>query len=240
MGTSSLFWCLDVGVFLVFGVWCLVFALAGCGGRAKPTAQQNKNFFTSGSKEADQRASQRMAREEQLSGESEKSETKGSKKDSEKQLSPTGRISSTNQAAQARGKTSLYERLGASAGISNIISDFMPRALNDPRVNWDRKDVSGGLFHHGETIIWKPTPQNVAILQKHLVEFIALATGGPARYDGKEIKSTHANMKISNPEFDAVVGDLKASLDRLQIPNTEQKEVLAIIESTRPQIVTQQ
>ena len=67
----------------------------------------------------------------------------------------------------------------------------------------------------------------------------ALASGGPARYDGKDIKSTHAGMHISNPEFDAVIGDLKASLDKLQIPNKEQKELLAIIESTRPEIVTQ-
>ncbi len=63
--------------------------------------------------------------------------------------------------------------------------------------------------------------------------------GGPAHYDGKDIKPTHAGMSIGNPEFDAVVGDLKASLDKLQVPNKEQKELLAIIESTRPQIVTQ-
>ena len=62
---------------------------------------------------------------------------------------------------------------------------------------------------------------------------------GRRYYDGKEMKSTHAGMKISNPEFDAAVGDLKASLDKLQIPNKEQKELLAIIESTRPLIVTQ-
>ena len=52
------------------------------------------------------------------------------------------------------------------------------------------------------------------------------------------MKSTHAAMHIGNPEFDAALGDLKASLDRLQIPNKEQKELLSIIESTRPQIVT--
>ena len=60
----------------------------------------------------------------------------------------------------------------------------------------------------------------------------------PAKYEGKDIVSTHANMHISNPEFEAAVGDLKATLDKLQIPNTEQKELLAIVESTRPQIVT--
>ena len=76
-------------------------------------------------------------------------------------------------------------------------------------------------------------------LKKHLVQFIVLATGGPPHYDGKEMKSAHAGMKIGNPEFDAALGDLKASLDTLQIPNKEQKELLSIIESTRPQIVTQ-
>ena len=70
-------------------------------------------------------------------------------------------------------------------------------------------------------------------------QFLSLATGGPAQYDGKDMKSTHAGMGIGNPEFDAVIGDLKASLDKLQIATQEQKELLAIIESTRPQIVTQ-
>jgi hemoglobin len=88
-------------------------------------------------------------------------------------------------------------------------------------------------------VTWDATPQNVAILQKHLVQFLALATGGPAHYTGKEIKSTHADMHISNPEFDATLGDLKASLDKLRVPNMEQKELLSIVESTRPLIVTE-
>jgi hypothetical protein len=46
-------------------------------------------------------------------------------------------------------------------------------------------------------------------------------------------------MRINNPEFDAAVGDMKASLDRLKVPDAEQKELRAILESTRPQIVTE-
>ncbi len=53
------------------------------------------------------------------------------------------------------------------------------------------------------------------------------------------MKSAHADLHITNAEFDAAVGDLKASLDKLQIPNREQKELLAIAESTRPQIVVE-
>jgi hypothetical protein len=59
--------------------------------------------------------------------------------------------------------------------------------------------------------------------QKHLAEFLALATGGPAHYIGRQIEVVHGNMHISNPEFDAVIGDLKTCLDNLKIPNLEQK-----------------
>jgi hemoglobin len=97
----------------------------------------------------------------------------------------------------------------------------------------------GGVsIHRGRSVAWKPSPENVALLQSHLVQFLMLASGGPARYEGKEIESAHADLHISNPEFDAAIGDLKASLDRRRVPNKEQKELLAIVESTRPQSVT--
>jgi len=53
------------------------------------------------------------------------------------------------------------------------------------------------------------------------------------------MKDAHKGMKITNAEFDAAVGDLKATLDKMQLPNDDQKELLAIIESTRPQVVEQ-
>jgi hemoglobin len=120
------------------------------------------------------------------------------------------------------------------------VDDFTVRALADPRVNWERKGVKrGGLLTRSEPVAWNPTPQNVTTLKKHLVQFLALATGGPAKYDGGEMKNVHAGMRITNPEFDAVIGDLKASLDKLRVLDKEQKELLAIVESTRPQIVTE-
>jgi hemoglobin len=216
-------------------------AIAGC--RASPAQKANTNFFTSGSREADQRASQRMAQSEQLTGSGEGAGEKGVKKAEVKEPVPgtAAPAGSTNKAAQATEKLSLFDRLGNQAGISNIVADFTPRVMDDPRVNWSREGVTHGGFsiHHGKSEAWKPTPQNVALLKKHLVEFLALATGGPAHYTGRQIEPVHANMHISNPEFDAAMGDLKASLDKLKIPNLEQKELLAIIESTRPEIVTQ-
>lgn len=197
-------------------------AVVGCGGTK---ATKKDDFFTSGSREADQRASQRMAKEQQLGGTGQGKETAGA---------------GEGAAAQAEGKQTLFDRLGGQQGITAIVDDFTPRVLADPRVNWERKGVkSGGLFSRDESATWNPTAQNVATLKKHLVQFLSLATGGPTKYDGGEMKNVHAGMRITNPEFDAVIGDLKASLDKLRIPDKEQKELLAIVESTRPQIVTE-
>ena len=226
-------------------VWLLVAALTGVVGCDTAKSEKKKDdFFTSGSREADQRASQRMAKDEQLAGSGERSGEKGAKKAVADKTAAEGQgDKGTSKAAVVEGKLALFERLGGEKGIIAIVEDFTARVLQDPRVNWQRKGVKSGGFSFrrksSESVAWNPTDENMANLKKHLVQFIVLATGGPPHYDGKEMKSAHSGMKIGNPEFDAALGDLKASLDRLQIPIKEQKELLSIIESTRPQIVTQ-
>jgi hemoglobin len=194
----------------ILGLW------VGCG-----TARvgEKDEFFTSGSREADQRASQRMARHEQLSG----------------------REDRDSKVAVEEDKLALYDRLGGEEGIVAIVEDFTRRVIEDPRVNWSREGVkrSRGLFRRSESVEWEPTAENVERLKRHLAQFLSLATGGPARYEGESIEASHGDMRITNAEFDAAIGDLKASLDRLKIANAEQKELLAILESTRPQIVTE-
>lgn len=221
----------------------LLFLAAGCG-TSKEAGRKNNDFFTSGSREADQRASQRMAKAEQLSGSGEGAGEKDVKKAEVRKSEGTGAAATpgtVEKGAQAEGKLTLYQRLGGEKGIAAIVDDFIPRALQDPRVNWERKGVKkGGLFSRDrQEAMWQPSAQNVSTLKKHIAQFLSLATGGPSKYEGEEMKQAHEDLHITNPEFDAAVGDLKASLDRLQIPNKEQKELLAIIESTRPQVVTE-
>jgi hemoglobin len=204
---------------------CL-FVMGGCGPAAK---EKSHDFFTSGSHEADQRADQRMAKSEQLRGSGEGGGEK------------TAKVTAAGGQAVPKSQElkSLYDRLGEERAIKAIVDDFVTRALADPRVNWTRKGVTKGgfSFSRGQSMTWNASPENVAQLKKHIVQFLSLSTGGPAFYDGREIKNAHTNLHITNAEFDAVIGDLKASLDNLQVPNKEQKEVLAIVESTRPQIV---
>ena len=224
--------CWNVNWFIDALLFIGLLSVVGCG--AGTIGKKQEPFFTSGSREADQRASQSMAKAEQMAGSGEGAGEKGAKK----AKSAEG-ASGETKAAQVETKLALFDRLGGEKGLNAIIDDFLPRALEDPRVNWQRRDAKrGGLFHGNRSPAWNPTVENIALLKKHLLQFFALTTGGPAQYDGKEIKSTHEGMGISNPEFDAAIGDLKATLDKLQIPNREQKELLAIVESTRPQIVS--
>lgn len=126
-------------------------------------------------------------------------------------------------------KKSLYERLGGEAAITAVVDDFVNRAAGDPAVNFTR--VGSG----GKT--WDATPENVATLKKHLTQFLCSVTGGPQAYEGKDIGATHAGMKITDAEFNAIAGDLIASLDKFNVPETEKNELMAIAGTTRGSIV---
>ena len=193
--------------------------VAGCGS----TDRKDDEFFTSGNREADQRAEQRIAKDQQLKGDGE------------------GEGGGAAAEKKADQKKSLYDRLGAEKGLTAIVDDFVNRAMEDPRVNWERKGVKKGGFSlkRNQSVEWQATPEKIAALKKHMVQFLSVATGGPTKYEGREMKNVHQGLNISNAEFDASVGDLKASMDKLGVPVSEQKELLSIIESTRPQISEQ-
>ena|SRR5579862_4442848 len=204
-----------IGAALLLGAISL--DAGGCG---DSSPHKENEFFTSGNREADQRADQRMVQNQQIKGE-------------------TGPDAQTKTPAQVAAKKTLYERLGEQEGLKMIVEDFTARALADPRANWDRHGVKRGGFslHRGQSVEWKPDPQAVQTLKTHLVQFLEVATGGPSQYNGKEIKAAHTGMHITNDEFDAVIGDLKATLDKLKVGDKEQKELISVVESTRAEVV---
>jgi hemoglobin len=202
-------------------LWCIASMFtAGCGDMPQ---NKDKDFFTSGNREADQRADQRMVQHEQLTGDTNNADTTSTK----------------SQAVLAEGKKPLYDRLGGSVGIKLIVEDFVTRALNDPRVNIQRIGIKRGGFsiHHNQSMEWDASPENIALLKLYMEQFMSLSTGGPTKYNGENLKTVATNMHFTNPNFDAAMGDLKASLDKLQIANQEQKELLSVMETTRDQIV---
>lgn len=133
-------------------------------------------------------------------------------------------------------KRTLYVRLGGEAGIAAIVDDMTPRVIADPRVNFERKDVKRNWFG-GKVKPWVPNDSSIDAFKRHMIEFLSLAAGGPSQYTGGDIRSVHKGMAITNVEFDSLVGDVKATMDKLGVGTREKRDLLAIIETTRKQIV---
>ena len=121
--------------------------------------------------------------------------------------------------------TSLYDRLGGTYSIAAVVDDFIDRIMIDPRLN---ANPLVDEAHHR-------VPRSGF---KYLVtEMMCWATGGPQQYTGKSMSDSHAHLKITPPEWDAFMDDLNQTLNKFQVPTQEQQEVVAIVESTRNDIV---
>ena len=125
-------------------------------------------------------------------------------------------------------KPSLFTRLGGEPAVKAVVDDFITRTLANPKVNFTRKGLPGE---------WEASEANVTRLKKLVTALVVEVTGGPKGYAGRDMKTTHKGMKITDAEFDAMAGDLKETLDKFKVPAAEQKELFDIIGSTRKDIV---
>ena len=126
----------------------------------------------------------------------------------------------TSSAATAPAAKSLYERLGGQAAVVAAVDDFVDRVAADARIN----------LRFGNT--------DIPRLKSLLVEQVCMATGGPCHYSGRDMESTHAGMELVDDEFDALVGDLAATLDKLHVGPREKNELLGALAPLKPAIVT--
>jgi hemoglobin len=123
---------------------------------------------------------------------------------------------------------SLYDRLGGAYPLAVVVDDFIERLLvnktlnANPAINKARQQVpKQGLKFHVTTLVCE-------------------ATGGPCRYVGRSMKESHKHLNISEGQWQAMATDFKATLDAFKVSAQEQKELLAIVESTKADIVVAQ
>jgi hemoglobin len=117
---------------------------------------------------------------------------------------------------------SLYERLGGYNAIAAVVDDFVGRLLGDKMFE---KFFSGASTDSKKRI------------RQHIVDQFCAATGGPCIYTGREMKTSHAGLGITNAEWDAAAKHLIASLDKFKVPEKEKGEVLAFVTSLKKDIV---
>ena len=114
---------------------------------------------------------------------------------------------------------SLYERLGGWDGIGQIVNDTVALHLENPEI-----------AHYFDGV---DTDKLVA----HVTAFFAAGTGGPAKYEGRDMTTAHADMNMSDADFDSAVADVLTALGKNGIGDAEKAEVAAILESLRPAVM---
>lgn len=119
---------------------------------------------------------------------------------------------------------SLYKRLGGREGIAVVVDDFVSNVVGDARVNSRFKGLQ---------------PVAVFKFKSNLSDQICDATGGPCSYVGRDMKTTHQGMKITNVEWDATVENLVKALDKHKVPAKEKQELINVLAPLKAQIVGQ-
>jgi hemoglobin len=119
----------------------------------------------------------------------------------------------------SKHESTLYQQLGEKSAIEAVVEDFVGRVAADSRIN--------GRFANA----------NVPRLKAMLVEQICQAAGGPCTYRGRDMKSSHAGMGITAQDFDALVEDLVATLDKFRVPAKEKSELLSVLGPMKRDIV---
>jgi hemoglobin len=114
---------------------------------------------------------------------------------------------------------SLYERLGGKDAITAVVDDFVARCAADGRIN--------GKFARTD----------IPRLKTNLVDQVCAAAGGPCTYTGRDMRTTHDGMAVTAGEFDALVADLIATLDKFGVPEAEKAELLGALAPMRSEIV---
>ena len=128
-------------------------------------------------------------------------------------------------AAEPPPAKSLYDRLGGTYPISVVVDRFIELLLvNDvlnanPAIKAARDRVPA------------------AGLKYHVTALVCQATGGPCKYTGRGMKESHVHLNISETEWRAMEADFRRVLNNYAVPAKEQAELIAIVESTKKDIV---
>ena len=127
--------------------------------------------------------------------------------------------SGTGQQPSTAGGALLYDRLGGKPAITAVVDRFVANVAADRRIN--------GRF----------ATTDIPRLKMHLVNQVCAGTGGPCTYTGRDMKTTHAGMRISEADFNALVEDLVAALNTYKVPEKEKQELLGILGPMKKDIV---
>jgi len=116
---------------------------------------------------------------------------------------------------------SLYDRIGGAPVMTAIADSFIARFADDTRV--------------APTFAKTDIPK----FRTHLIEQFCMLTGGGCTYTGRDMKSVHEGMHLTESQFNAIVEDLQDAMATQRIPIELQNEFIARLAPLRPDIIHQ-
>jgi hemoglobin len=122
----------------------------------------------------------------------------------------------------AQKKDSLYKRLGGYDAIAAVTDDFIMRLATDKQL---------GRFFVGASENSKKR------IRQLVVDQLCEATGGPCVYIGRDMKSSHKGLGITEEDWNIGVKHLVATLNKFKVPEAEQKELAAALSGIKADIV---
>src|SRR5215470_104463 len=119
-------------------------------------------------------------------------------------------------------KKTLYERLGGYDAIAAVASDLLPRLEADPQLGrfWAHRGADG-----------------VQREKQLLVDYLCACAGGPVYYRGRDMALAHRGMRISESDWNVFLGHAAATLANFRVPEAEQRDVVAFVQSLKKDII---
>jgi len=117
---------------------------------------------------------------------------------------------------------SLYKRLGGYDAISAVTDDFIIRLATN-------KDLSRFFVGLSDDSKGK--------VKSHIVNLICVKTGGPCVYTGRDMKTSHKGLGITENDWSTMAKLFVETLNKFKVPQKEQDELLAIVATTKKDIV---
>jgi truncated hemoglobin YjbI len=117
--------------------------------------------------------------------------------------------------------STLYERVGGKFAVTAVVSLFYDRIINDPLLL---------PFFDGIDVRWQKSKQ---------VACLSTVFSGP-RHSGQDLRQAHSHLVargLNDKHFNAVAGHLQSTLEELSVPATLVEEIMAIVESTRDDVL---
>jgi hemoglobin len=122
-------------------------------------------------------------------------------------------------ATNARAEETLFAQIGGEPKLRATIDTMVEVMLVDKRIN----------FTFAET--------DLAKFKGLLYDQICELTGGPCKYTGRDMKTSHEKINSNNEMFNALAEDLYIAFEKHGVPYRVQNKVVALLAPMQPDIV---